>query len=290
MSYILEALRKAQREQRRSQAPDLRAAVGAAVASPRRPTVRWAWAAAALLLGVNALALVWAFRLQPSPPAVPLSPGPAARAPLQGSPPDPAATPSGPPTEAPPAVTDAIVAPRVPPVTRPLVGELEHRSPMPPVSGPERSPAEPVSRAAPSAPPRSAGAPAVPQTAPALPETAPAERPSPALSAPEAETAREPTVSPGPPPERTVAGPPVSAPVPLFADLAPAVRQGLPALEINGHVYAEDRRERFVFIDWKGYREGDRIGAADGPLLERITREGIVVDFGAVRARVPVVP
>jgi len=68
------------------------------------------------------------------------------------------------------------------------------------------------------------------------------------------------------------------------------VRQGLPALEINGHVYAENPQQRFVFINWQAYREGDRIGGSQGPLLERITPEGVVVDFGSARARVNVAP
>jgi general secretion pathway protein B len=78
--------------------------------------------------------------------------------------------------------------------------------------------------------------------------------------------------------------------VPLFQELPPEVRQSLPALEINGHVYSDDPSDRFVFINWKPYREGDRLGAAEGPVLERITPEGVVVDFGSVRARVPVLP
>jgi hypothetical protein len=77
--------------------------------------------------------------------------------------------------------------------------------------------------------------------------------------------------------------------VPLLQDLPLGVRQGLPALDINGHVYTEDPKQRFVFINWQGYREGDRIGGRQGPVLEKITPEGIVVNFGSVRARVNVV-
>ncbi|MBE0617978.1 MAG: general secretion pathway protein GspB, partial [Proteobacteria bacterium] len=48
--------------------------------------------------------------------------------------------------------------------------------------------------------------------------------------------------------------------------------------------------QRFVFINWKGYREGDRVGGPEGPLLERVTPEGVIMDFGSLRARVPLVP
>jgi len=64
------------------------------------------------------------------------------------------------------------------------------------------------------------------------------------------------------------------------------VRTSLPKLEINGHVWSEDPAQRFVFINWKSFREGDRVGEG-GPRLERITPEGVVVDFGTARALIP---
>lgn len=272
MSYILEALRKAQQEQQRGQAPDLRAAVGIAAAEPRRRRLRWGWAAAALVLGINTLVLGWI--LWPRPPAplpaslqTPLLPG-------AEDPPPEARLAAAPPAPAEPRGTGAL---RLPPETRPLAAEAERRSPpRTAVSEPQQSSSE-VAEAAAPLPPRTSAQPAPLPSAPEAPPAAAEPVPAPPL----------PPEAPGRTAPRAIQG---AGPVPFFHELPPEVRQGLPALEINGHVYSDDPSERFVFIHWKPYREGDRLGAADGPVLERITPEGVVVDFGSVRARVPVLP
>ena len=46
-------------------------------------------------------------------------------------------------------------------------------------------------------------------------------------------------------------------------------------LRVDMHVYSGDPAKRFVFVNMKKYREGDRL--AEGPSIEEITPEGIIL-------------
>lgn len=70
---------------------------------------------------------------------------------------------------------------------------------------------------------------------------------------------------------------------PLLRDLPDDVRERIGRLEISAHVYAPNPAERFVFLNGKVCRVGDRIG--NEAVLVRITPEGIVIDYGAGQAR-----
>ena len=72
--------------------------------------------------------------------------------------------------------------------------------------------------------------------------------------------------------------------IPRVAELPPAVRLRLPELQVNVHVYAEEPDRRFVLINMRKYREGDRIGR-DGPLVDRITPAAVIIDYGSGLAR-----
>ncbi|RMF97881.1 MAG: hypothetical protein D6727_04545 [Gammaproteobacteria bacterium] len=50
----------------------------------------------------------------------------------------------------------------------------------------------------------------------------------------------------------------------------------LPPLRIDMHVYSDDPGRRFVFVNMRKYREGERL--REGPLLERITADGVVLN------------
>jgi general secretion pathway protein B len=52
---------------------------------------------------------------------------------------------------------------------------------------------------------------------------------------------------------------------------------GLPELRIDMHVYASQRADRFVFINMHKYAEGQTL--AEGPYLEEITRDGVVLSY-----------
>lgn len=62
-------------------------------------------------------------------------------------------------------------------------------------------------------------------------------------------------------------------------DLPADVRGRLEGVRIEGHVYSSDPARRFVFVEGRTYRVGEKIGE-NGPVLVEITVEGAVVDFG----------
>ncbi len=74
---------------------------------------------------------------------------------------------------------------------------------------------------------------------------------------------------------------------PLASELPPDIRASVHALEISAHVYHENPSRRFVFINLHSYRAGDRILDTD-LILKEITPEGIVIDYGKGRTRLPV--
>ena len=73
------------------------------------------------------------------------------------------------------------------------------------------------------------------------------------------------------------------APMPLYEDLPEEIQSVLGPLEINVHMYSPNPPERRVFINMKGYREGDVIGESSFRLVE-ITAHGVVIDTGKGKA------
>jgi len=63
--------------------------------------------------------------------------------------------------------------------------------------------------------------------------------------------------------------------LPSFNELVVAGRLALPPLHLDIHVYDDVPASRFVFIDGRKYREGERLAA--GPEVERITEAGVVL-------------
>ena len=66
-------------------------------------------------------------------------------------------------------------------------------------------------------------------------------------------------------------------------ELPAALREEASRLEINIHAYYDDPSKCLVFINMEPYREGDHIGEG-GPLIERITPKGVIVEYGSTRA------
>ena len=71
--------------------------------------------------------------------------------------------------------------------------------------------------------------------------------------------------------------------LPLFKDLPEEIQSVSGPLEINVHMYSPKPPERRVFINMKGYREGDVIGETGFKLVE-ITSDGVVIDYGKGKA------
>ena len=61
--------------------------------------------------------------------------------------------------------------------------------------------------------------------------------------------------------------------------------QELPELHLDVHVYATNPQDRFVYINMRKYREGNRL--QEGPTLERIRRDGVVLDYQGLRFLLP---
>jgi len=257
MSLILDALKRAERE-RRAEANAAPADVAMPAAGTPRVASRARRAAivAAVVVAVVAGAWAWkTFRQVPAPEAPDSAPAPQAAAPppvIMARPPPPeAATPAIVPGTEDVAslddLTDEPVLEAEPPATAPVPAV----PPQAPAATPAPS-ANPEIRTTPLEPP--AGAPTVaPKPAPAAPATAapaPAEIP-PALTVP--------------------------APLRKFREMPPDYRADFPALKVEIHVYEKSPQRRFVMVNGRRYREGERLG--EGPALVEIVPEGLVLEY-----------
>jgi general secretion pathway protein B len=71
--------------------------------------------------------------------------------------------------------------------------------------------------------------------------------------------------------------------VPLVQDLPVSVQDGLPPLKLAGHIYSEDSARRMIIINNRICREGELI---DNQIyLEKILRDGVVLRYQEIRFR-----
>lgn len=75
-----------------------------------------------------------------------------------------------------------------------------------------------------------------------------------------------------------------SAP-PLLMELPSEFRRRIPSLKVNVYAYSDNPAERFVIIDMIKYRSGQRI--AEGPLLEEINADSLTLNFEGKKFRLP---
>jgi general secretion pathway protein B len=73
--------------------------------------------------------------------------------------------------------------------------------------------------------------------------------------------------------------------LPTISELDLTGANALPDLHLDVHVYATKPAERFVYINMRKYQEGNTL--AEGPVLERIRRDGVVLDYRGVRFLLP---
>jgi len=73
--------------------------------------------------------------------------------------------------------------------------------------------------------------------------------------------------------------------LPTISEVNLTGREALPDLHLDVHVYATRPAERFVYINMRKYREGATL--AEGPVLERIRRDGVILDFHGLRFVLP---
>ena len=245
MSYILDALKKAdaERERERSGVPDLHAQPDLAARGARSPArgAVWGLLAGAALMGVLAV-LAWPWFGTEVP----------ALAPTLAQPTAPSPSPS--PVQA-PAPAPAAAAVAVAPTSSALPLTLPTR-PVAPATA-----AVPMAKATPAAPPQAKAAPAPTRskTAPALPTAQATAPPAPAPGASAAAAAR----------------------VYALAELPPEIRSQWPALAVGGSVYSPKAASRIVILNGQVFREGDR--PLDGLAVEQIRLKSTVLVFRGYR-------
>ncbi|MCA3253032.1 MAG: general secretion pathway protein GspB [Pseudomonadota bacterium] len=274
MSYILDALRRAQSERMRGQVPGLDAQAiplageggpaGRRRAATGMPAAGRAAALAAAMLGLAALAWWIGRGAAPSDAASPTAAVPPGPGVLQPSPAPwlPSAPLPSPPVAAvlPPAAIAAPPAPAGPPAGQDQRGAGASAAP---VDGSARG-TQPAA--------------AAPATVP-LHQGRSAERASaPPLSLP--------GVPPGVPPATAVVPAPPAAAAPVrLADLPAQQRAEMPPMAIGGAIYSDSAAARFVLINGQVVREGE--GAAPGVTLERIGPRSAVLRWRDLRIEVP---
>ena len=73
--------------------------------------------------------------------------------------------------------------------------------------------------------------------------------------------------------------------LPSIHELSLSGSQALPEMHLDVHVYATRPAERFVYINMHKYREGAVL--PEGPTLERIRRDGVVLNHQGLRFILP---
>jgi general secretion pathway protein B len=73
--------------------------------------------------------------------------------------------------------------------------------------------------------------------------------------------------------------------LPSISELSLSGAQALPDLHLDVHVYATRAAERFVYINMHKYHEGSAL--QEGPTVERIRRDGVVLNYQGLRFILP---
>ncbi|HEY0748714.1 MAG TPA: general secretion pathway protein GspB [Steroidobacteraceae bacterium] len=73
--------------------------------------------------------------------------------------------------------------------------------------------------------------------------------------------------------------------LPSINDLNLSGTEALPELHLDVHVYATKPAERFVYINMRKYHEGSAL--PEGPVIERIRRDGVVLSYRGLRFILP---
>jgi general secretion pathway protein B len=73
--------------------------------------------------------------------------------------------------------------------------------------------------------------------------------------------------------------------LPSMSEISLSGSQALPELHLDVHVYATKPSERFVYINMRKYHEGGTL--QEGPAVERIRRDGVVLNYQGLRFILP---
>lgn len=100
------------------------------------------------------------------------------------------------------------------------------------------------------------------------------------------EVTKAPTRQPEPAARVTIAPPSVdTARLPTFQQVQADGTLSLPPLHVDIHVYSELAKDRFVFINMAKHNEGSLL--AEGPLVEEITPDGVVLSHNGTTFLLP---
>lgn len=257
MSLILEALKKAQRDRERHQAPE---AMLPRDATPRksRSMASWAVIAGAVLLFASGGVVTWWWGRAAGPLPAPASPVEISR---------PAPTPE---------VSEQAPKPAlVPPGPSPATPAREAGEELAPPSIRPTPPAKPGPPG-----PSGTGDMAGPPAASASVRRPPAAAPSAALVPPPRKSATPASVQSAPAPLAAAVPVPRAEPKPA-PPASPSLAEVIPTLTLNAHIYSEVKEERIVYIDGRRYVEGQRVNGLY--LLEEITPQGVLLSYQGER-------
>ncbi len=73
--------------------------------------------------------------------------------------------------------------------------------------------------------------------------------------------------------------------LPTISEISLTGSQALPELHLDVHVFATKPAERFVYINMRKYHEGSTL--EEGPTIERIRRNGVILNYHALRFLLP---
>lgn len=261
MSYILEALKKAQAERQLGATPTIHAPTLDAAAPRSADGARWKPLALAAGTAVIAGAAVLLWRQQPAPAVLTSAAQVAATAPVAASPA----------SLAQPAAPAASAVPDMPAAAPPVLPPVSPAAIPSPAAAPAA--AMPSLSAVPSAPPAAAPAQAAIAPAPAV-KAAPVPAP-PSAQAPVQALA---------PPARAAAEA-TEEPVQLLRDLPEPIQRSIPQITMGGYMYSRNPADRLVLIDKILRHEGEEV--APGLVLEKLLPKAAIFTFKGYRYRVP---
>jgi general secretion pathway protein B len=73
--------------------------------------------------------------------------------------------------------------------------------------------------------------------------------------------------------------------LPSISEISLSGEQALPELHLDVHVYSTKPADRFVYINMRKYHEGAAL--QEGPTVERIRRDGVVLNYQNLRFILP---
>lgn len=250
MSYILEALKKAQAERARGTIPDIdtHPLTPPAPDHGRRRSAPLLLGGAALAAGVVIAVAWWSFARDAAQPGVKLTADAASKATV---------------------VRETSVPPHAPAASSDAANASAEKPP--PAAARQAAPA--VATAPPKAPINASGN---------APSKAPNKAPNKTLTtAPTEAAAAVPT------PQIVADKPPAAAKpeqIALLQDLPPQIQREIPTLAINGYIYASNPADRSVLINNRLRREGEQV--APGLTLEKLLPKEMVLNYRGYRYRI----